>query len=302
VNGNLNREEKNRYTFTAIASDYGNPPNRNSILVQVDITDANDNEPIIVFPNASNDTVKVSVSSTLNMMVAQIQAYDIDEGENKTLVYSIAGRNDSDILNINSLTGEVIVARPMHDGYVASYFLRIAVSDKGVQPLTKYENLHLLVVKTNTTTSVATHTEGDDELNMRIVVAVVVVTLVLSTSILITIFFVRRRDLKRKELNAQAEAKANANTCPKVYVDPPKYVAPGQNVSMFYSDEADGGRRNGQNMYQVRYKEAVTLSFIMNKDGIPNVWQCCKNFIQHGFALFLNSHSYINVKLFRVQK
>lgn len=251
VNGNLNREVKNRYTFTAIASDYGNPPNRNSVAVQVDITDANDNEPIIVFPNASNDTVKVSVSSTLNMMVAQIQAYDIDEGENKTLVYSIAGRNDSDIFNINSLTGEVIVARPLHVRYVASYFLRIAVSDKGIQPLTKYENLHLVVVKTNTTTSVATHSEGDDELNMRIVVAVVVVTLVLSTSILITIFFVRRRDLKRKELNARTEAKANTNTCPKVYIDPPKYVAPGQNVSMFYSDEAEGVRRNGQNMYQV---------------------------------------------------
>ncbi|XP_061164089.1 putative protocadherin beta-18 [Saccostrea echinata] len=252
VNGNLNREEKDRYIFTAIASDHGNPPNRNSVVIQVDITDANDNEPIIVFPNASNDTVKVSVNLALNTIVAQIQAFDIDEGENKTLVYSIAKRNDSDIFNINSLTGEVIVARTMHPRHIASYFLTIAVSDKGVKPLTKYENLHLVVVKTNATTSGMTHTTGDDELNMRIVVAVVVVTLVLSASILLTIFFVRRRDLKRKELNAQTEAKANTNSCPRVYVDPPKYVAPGQNVGMFYSDETDeGGRRNHQNMYQL---------------------------------------------------
>ena len=253
VNGQLDREEKNKYVFTAIASDHGNPPNRNSVVVQVDITDANDNEPILVFPNASNDTVKVSVNSPLNTMVAQIQAFDIDEGENRTLMYSIAGRNDSDIFNINSLTGEVIVARSLHEGHVNSYFLKIAVSDKGVYPLTNYANLHLTVVRTNATTLVSTQTAEDDELNMRIVVAVVVVTLVLSISILLTIFFVRRRDIKRKELNAQAEAKAIENTCPKVYLNPPKYVAQEPNPGMFYSEEADGrGRGNSQNMYQVR--------------------------------------------------
>ncbi|XP_011441904.3 protocadherin-1 [Magallana gigas] len=253
VNGNLDREKNNKYVFTAIASDYGYPPNRNSVVVQVDITDANDNVPILVFPNASNDTVKVSVNSPMNTMVAQIQAFDLDEGENKTLVYSIAGRNDSDIFNINSLTGEVIVARSIHEGLVNSYFLRIAVSDKGVKPLTNYAVLHLVVLRTNVTTSVSTHSPEDDELNMRIVVAVVVVTLVLSISILLTIFFVRRRDLKRKELNAQAEAKARVNTCPKVYLNPPpKYMAPEQNVGMFYNDETDrGGRRNSQNMYQL---------------------------------------------------
>lgn len=58
----------------------------------------------------------------MNIMVVQIQVFDLDEGENKILVYFIVGRNDFDIFNINSLIGEVIVVRFIYEGLVNSYF------------------------------------------------------------------------------------------------------------------------------------------------------------------------------------
>ena len=49
----LNRESLNKYTFSIIASDQGNPPNKNSVSVTINVADDNDNQPIIVYPNAS---------------------------------------------------------------------------------------------------------------------------------------------------------------------------------------------------------------------------------------------------------
>lgn len=66
--------------------------------------------------------VKVFVNLLMNIMVVQIQVFDLDEGENKILVYFIVGRNDFDIFNINSLIGEVIVVRFIYEGLVNSYF------------------------------------------------------------------------------------------------------------------------------------------------------------------------------------
>lgn len=205
----------------------------------------------------------------MNIMVVQIQVFDLDEGENKILVYFIVGRNDFDIFNINSLIGEVIVVRFIYEGLVNSYFFRIVVFDKGVKSLINYVDLYLVVLRTNVIIFVFTYFLEDDEFNMRIVVVVVVVIFVFFIFIFLIIFFVRRRDLKRKELNVQVEVKVRVNICFKVYLNFLfKYMVFEQNVGMFYDDEIDrGGRRNSQNMYQVRYLEIVVLIvfIVLNK-------------------------------------
>lgn len=205
----------------------------------------------------------------MNIMVVQIQVFDLDEGENKILVYFIVGRNDFDIFNINSLIGEVIVVRFIYEGLVNSYFFRIVVFDKGVKSLINYVDLYLVVLRTNVIIFVFTYFLEDDEFNMRIVVVVVVVIFVFFIFIFLIIFFVRCRDLKRKELNVQVEVKVCVNICFKVYLNFLfKYMVFEQNVGMFYNDEIDrGGRRNSQNMYQVRYLEVVVLIvfIVLNK-------------------------------------
>lgn len=213
--------------------------------------------------------VKVFVNLLMNIMVVQIQVFDLDEGENKILVYFIVGRNDFDIFNINSLIGEVIVVRFIYEGLVNSYFFRIVVFDKGVKSLINYVDLYLVVLRINVIIFVFTYFLEDDEFNMRIVVVVVVVIFVFFIFIFLIIFFVRCRDLKRKELNVQVEVKVCVNICFKVYLNFFfKYMVFGQNVGMFYNDEIDrGGRRNSQNMYQVRYLEVFVLIvfIVLNK-------------------------------------
>ncbi|KAK3099155.1 hypothetical protein FSP39_000225 [Pinctada imbricata] len=258
----LDREKLNKYTFSVIASDHGNSPNKNSVSVTVDVLDDNDNQPIIVYPNASNDTVFVSYLASINTLVMQVQAYDIDAGENKSLVYSINERNDSEIFNINSRTGEVIVARQLESNLMNRYFLRIAVSDQGPIPLTSRETLHLVVALKNSTDSDSPKASDDSDLNIAIVITVIVVTLVLSATIIITIFVIRRLDQQKRKYAQEVVAngpKPGGKPVAEVFMNKEglhHYSAPGERVGMCYNANDTSHDRisvNSQSTFQITH-------------------------------------------------
>ncbi|XP_069129920.1 protocadherin-9-like [Argopecten irradians] len=197
----LDREGVSQYVFYVVASDHGNPSRQSSVEVKVNVDDRNDNTPIIIYPNISNDTVRVPYTARENTVIATIQAHDLDLGLNQKLLFSVRERNDSDLFNVLSITGEVIVAKQMQESHRGRYFLQIVVMDQGTPYLSSVTKLSIVVTDKNVTTPTTPPSDEVNKYNVAIVVTVVVVTLVLSATILVTIFIIRRLDQQKQKFS-----------------------------------------------------------------------------------------------------
>lgn len=196
LNQELNREEISTYNFQVTVTDQGTPPLSSTALVTVIVTDDNDNRPNITFPTKQNKTVSIYYPSDEVTIVTQVEAHDLDAGENQTLHYSIQKGNELRMFRINEETGEILV----NDYSVTidqdvSIALMIEVRDKGVRSLASTAELIVNVIYTNATYG-AVHEESSKF--VVIVVVVVIVTVILSALIIGVIFLLRSIDRKRK--------------------------------------------------------------------------------------------------------
>lgn len=197
----LDREVIAKYIFYIQVTDHGMPARMSSVELTVDVGDRNDNAPVIIYPNVSNDSVRVPYTVRENTVIAVIQAHDLDLGLNKKLLFSVKERNDSDLFNIQGITGEVIVAKQMQEAHRASYFLQIIVVDQGSPYLSSVTKLTIIVTDKNITVTPVPPVGEINKYNVAIVVTVVVVTLVLSATILVTIFIIRRLDRQKQKFS-----------------------------------------------------------------------------------------------------
>jgi hypothetical protein len=101
----LDREEKDRYSVTLIATDNGSIPLNSSMEITIIVRDVNDNPPLF-FQLTYNATVKENIPAGSSIITAQ--ASDKDAGLNGQITYSIKGEDDVLLLfKINSSTGLV---------------------------------------------------------------------------------------------------------------------------------------------------------------------------------------------------
>lgn len=196
ANKMLDREETSRYDFVVIVKDHGVTPRSSSAHVTVIVEDVNDNPPILNFPKPSNYTVTLLYPGFQDKHVAQIDAYDIDEGVNKDLEYSIKSGNDMGIFGINKDSGEVYFDSVVDIGSDLDITLQINVSDKGDPKLSTVRDLKVELKYTNATFV----GQGPEDSSKYIIISVVVVivTLIISGGIIALILFLRTLDRKRK--------------------------------------------------------------------------------------------------------
>ncbi|XP_069619828.1 protocadherin gamma-B2-like isoform X26 [Ranitomeya imitator] len=102
----LDRETQNKHELILTASDGGNPVQTGTALINIIITDFNDNSPVF-----TQDVYKVSVRENIpvNSTILQVSASDEDEGVNAQITYSF-GTMENHILQtfaINTKDGEV---------------------------------------------------------------------------------------------------------------------------------------------------------------------------------------------------
>ena len=193
-NQELDREFQSQYHFIVFAEDSGSEPRNSSVYVTVYVKDANDNEPIISFPNKMNNTVTSPVTS---LPVTTIRAYDVDEGINKRLVYYIHSGNENGMFNLNANSGELFLNRNYPITTDQSVSLLICVKDSGNPIKTKCAQLNALITVNNATVP---QTEESDNKYIIISIVVIIVTILISVGIVVTIFFIRQVDRNRQKL------------------------------------------------------------------------------------------------------
>ena len=101
VNNQLDFESQASYLLTVVAQDMGEVPLNGTLVIDVSVTDENDNPPVILNGNAM---FRVLENSDVGTVVGQINATDQDTGVNGELDYLIVVGNS---FQINSTTGEI---------------------------------------------------------------------------------------------------------------------------------------------------------------------------------------------------
>lgn len=111
--------------------DQGNPQLQSDEIVHIVVTDANDNNPKITYPE--QDTLLVREQSPVGTEIARVSATDPDSGENATITFSLArdGFTDGKDFTIESDTGILRTRAPLSHDRKRFYTLAVIARDKG---------------------------------------------------------------------------------------------------------------------------------------------------------------------------
>lgn len=121
----LDRETSDHYTLNVTVYDLGIPQKSSSRLLDVKVTDANDNSPRFLQDSYS---VEITENTAVGTEIVQVEAKDRDLGGNGVVRYSILA--DTDQFAIDEETGLVRVKKPLDREVQPEFVLRIAARDQ----------------------------------------------------------------------------------------------------------------------------------------------------------------------------
>uniref|UniRef100_A0A3Q3NGM6 Cadherin EGF LAG seven-pass G-type receptor 1-like n=1 Tax=Mastacembelus armatus TaxID=205130 RepID=A0A3Q3NGM6_9TELE len=128
------RENIPQYRLIVEASDQGRDPGPRSstATVFISVEDENDNFPQFI---QKRYVIQVLESMAVNTRVIQVEATDLDEGDNGKIHYTIISGNVRGQFYIHSLTGIIDLVSPLDYETVREYNLWIKAQDGGRPPL-----------------------------------------------------------------------------------------------------------------------------------------------------------------------
>uniref|UniRef100_A0A2K5UQL8 Cadherin domain-containing protein n=1 Tax=Macaca fascicularis TaxID=9541 RepID=A0A2K5UQL8_MACFA len=134
VQKELDREEKDTYVMKVKVEDGGFPQRSSTAILQVSVTDTNDNHPVF---KETEIEVSIPENAPVGTSVTQLHATDADIGENarihfsfSNLVSNIAKR----LFHLNSTTGLITIKEPLDREETPNHKLLVLASDGGLVP------------------------------------------------------------------------------------------------------------------------------------------------------------------------
>ncbi|XP_029629523.1 protocadherin Fat 3a isoform X1 [Salmo trutta] len=120
------------YFLTVEARDGGKPPLSAVTMVNINLTDVNDNAPMF-----SRDvyTAVISEDATIGESVVKLTAEDVDSQVNGDILYSIVSGDRENQFFIDPLSGMVKVNKQLDRETVSGYSLAVRALDSGVPPM-----------------------------------------------------------------------------------------------------------------------------------------------------------------------
>ncbi|CAD7079025.1 unnamed protein product [Hermetia illucens] len=127
LRGTLDRETRDRYELTVVASDNGTPPAHAKARVIVNVLDANDNDPQFTLPSYE---FSIEENMRRGSVVGTVAADDADLDANAAIRYSLIPSNTS--FQVNPVTGEILTREPLDRETREIYDLVAEARDQGV--------------------------------------------------------------------------------------------------------------------------------------------------------------------------
>lgn len=191
----LDREVRGRYMFHVMARDKGRQPLSSTALVTVNVLDANDNDPVFVYPSGTNATEEILIPVDAQFVVGTVRAMDADADENGILKYSSVGGNASQFFRIEPNTGAIVTVRDLKDPQIGTYHLQVRATDHGSPP--RFTD-RLLILQVKRVGSEGLASSGTENNYVLIVVCIVVFTAVVAAGVVTTLCVLRKLDQDRK--------------------------------------------------------------------------------------------------------
>ncbi|KAM9497112.1 protocadherin alpha-8-like [Clarias gariepinus] len=145
----LDRENSARHALILTAVDGGKPQKTGTLTINVVVSDVNDNA-----PNCGKQKYNVTVKEDApnGTFLLQINATDLDEGENGEIEYVLRSKfrnGASDIFYLDSKTGELRINGGLNFEEKQVYELKVLAADKGVVSLSTQCNVLVKVEDVN---------------------------------------------------------------------------------------------------------------------------------------------------------
>uniref|UniRef100_A0A452GVF6 Protocadherin gamma-C3 n=1 Tax=Gopherus agassizii TaxID=38772 RepID=A0A452GVF6_9SAUR len=149
--GNLDRERASSYNITVTATDAGTPPLSSHKVIQVDISDVNDNPPRFEEPMYS---VYIPENNALGVLLCTVKAIDPDDNENAYVSYSllkgeIQGLPVTSYVSIKSDNGNIYAVNSFDYEKLREFQVVVQAQDAGTPALSSTVTVHVYVVDQN---------------------------------------------------------------------------------------------------------------------------------------------------------
>ncbi|OCT87866.1 protocadherin gamma-C5 isoform X16 [Xenopus laevis] len=200
----FDREEVQHVEFTVTAEDFGSPRLSSNITIHLYILDENDNSPIILFPEISQNLQApqpIPKALPAGSLVTKVVAVDADSGYNAWLTYNLTEVSSLNLFEIIPHTGEIKLARNIQYTDPTLQKLFILVKDYGNPPKSSTATLHISLEDHVNKQSIFSNdiaitdsTKQRHDLTLYLVIALVAVSVVSAITFLILLTkCIRRR-------------------------------------------------------------------------------------------------------------
>ena len=277
----LDREIRDTYQFTVVASDAGDPVQRASAKVSVRVLDINDQRPSFVFPSDTNSTIVISYQTLPNTVIAQLDTHDADEGLNAKVAYFATDKKYANMFQINSISGRIVLVRALTTNDIGKYTFGIFAQDKGTPPKITEKSLTVVVTNQPLPNSHVTEVHTEDHKYFLIAIAMACVTIVIAIVIILTICLIKRADRLRMKYRDPKTDEEGQNGV-QMYEATKKVSFAADNVNITQNRSADVTSQ-GRNPYlypaciQVRFILVCVKMVRFSPFGNENMTHCVKN-------------------------
>lgn len=121
----LDREIREQYRLTIIATDQGNPQLTGTTALSVRVIDINDNQP--TFPSTPQSVIFVSEGTPIGSVITEITANDVDSSP--VLTYRFGNTSDPGPFSIDRYSGRVVLKHFLDAETRSEYVLHVIASD-----------------------------------------------------------------------------------------------------------------------------------------------------------------------------
>ncbi|XP_078248618.1 protocadherin beta-16 isoform X10 [Pogona vitticeps] len=147
----LDREKITEYNVTIMAMDRGSPRLTSTRVINVQISDVNDNPP--AFEKALFE-MQVFENNIPGLLIGSVYAVDLDAGRNAKVNYQVLPRKAGDgpmasYISVNSETGNVYVLRSLDYERIKDFQVTVKATDGGNPPLSSEVIVRVFVMDEN---------------------------------------------------------------------------------------------------------------------------------------------------------
>ncbi|XP_062381355.1 protocadherin alpha-8-like [Sardina pilchardus] len=152
VNGALDREKTSQYNITITARDEGTPSLYSSKVINVHVSDVNDNAPRFSEPIIN---IYLKENSPIGALISSVTASDFDVNENGQITYAVMENNAnnaipvSSMINVNSATGDIHSIKSFNYEEMKTFQFKVQATDSGVPPLSGNATVNVFVLDEN---------------------------------------------------------------------------------------------------------------------------------------------------------